>query len=228
MKSLKMILIITTAVAACSMASAQYSKYDFWDNNYTVQALLGAVKYDDLVFQAQDGENVEIDLSTLPQLGGAWTTLPAEPGRFELGLECSFLLGFRFDKVNYLQAGGSGLYVSLSMSMWMFDLAGGGYANLYLDEGRKVRLYAGAGPLMNYAYYSTERDFDDTTPNVSTTESVFGLGVYARTGIEFRIHRYGMLGVGARGTWSNVDFSEFSSNSDLVGIAAFASYTAGF
>ncbi len=51
--------------------------------------------------------------------------------------------------------------------------------------------------------------------------------VYARAGFEFRIYEKGMLGLGARGTWSNVDFSEVGGSTDLVGIAAFVTFTAG-
>ena len=212
-----------------SSAQAQYHKYDTWVNNYTVQALLGAGRYENLKFDAPDSgaEPVEVDLSVIPQLGGAWTTMP-NGQRFQYGLECSFLLGFRLDSVNYASAGGNGLYISLSTSMWMFDLAGGVYASVFVDKGQKVRIYGGAGPLMTYADYKTDQDFSNDEPNQSTHESAFGLGVYARTGFEFRIHQRGMLGLGARGTWSSVDFSNIGGSSELVGIAAFATYTAGF
>ena len=109
--------------------------------------LLGAVQYEDLKFDAPDsGGTEQIDVSLLPQLGGAWTTSPQYGERLQYGLECSFLLGFRFDKVNYASIGGSGAFISISTSMWMFDLAGGGYASIFLDEGQKFRIYGGTGP----------------------------------------------------------------------------------
>lgn len=209
---------------------AQYGTYDYWDKNYTVQALLGAVQFENLKIDntSGTGDPVEVDVSLVPQLGAAWGTLPGE-GRFQLGLEASFLLGFRLDTVNAASIGGSGLYVSISTSMWMFDLAGGPYANLFLDKKKRVRLYGGVGPLMTYVDYRSERKETDTDEEVyDTNESVFGIGVYARAGVEFRIYEYGMLGVGARGTWSNVDFSDVGGNSELVGGAAFVSFTAGF
>jgi hypothetical protein len=223
-------IVLTGLVLALSSgtAKAQYHKYDTWDKNYTVQALLGAVQFDSLKFTPEDSlDPVEVDLSLIPQLGGAWTTLP-KGERFQYGLECSFLLGFRFDEVNYASVGGSGLYISLSTSMWMFDFAGGGYASLFLDKGRKVRIYAGGGPLMMYADYRADKDYSDASPDESSQESAFGLGLYARTGFEFRVHGKGMLGLGARGTWSTVDFTEIGGSSELTGIAAFISYTAGF
>ncbi|MCF7817217.1 MAG: hypothetical protein K9M54_04985 [Kiritimatiellales bacterium] len=210
-------------------ARAQYHTYDVWNENFTVQALLGAVQFDNLKFKVSDSTTPEeIDLSLIPQLGGAWGTLP-KGDRLQYGLECSFLLGFMADKVNYIYLGGGGARASISTSMWMFDLAGGVYANLFLDKSKKVRLYGGAGPLMVYADYQNDTAYDDgTTPADNTNETAFGVGVYARTGIEFRIYEQGMLGMGARGSWSSVDFSDVGGSSDLVGLAVFVSFTAGF
>jgi hypothetical protein len=210
----------------------QYATYDSWDKNYTVQALLGAVQFENLKFDVPDADPsapTEVDVSLIPQLGAAWGTLP-KGDRFQYGLECSFLLGFRFDDINYLYAGGGGLYASISTSMWMFDLAGGPYASLFLDKKRRVRLYIGGGPLMTYADYRTDTEYPENNPgaeDVTESESAFGIGVYARTGFEFRIFEKGMLGLGARGVWSNVDFSEYGGSTDLAGGAVFVSFTAG-
>ena len=82
---------------------------------------------------------------------------------------------------------------------------------------------------MTYAAYRSDTDYptDEPRPDESLNESVFGIGVYARAGFEFRIYEAGMLGLGVRGTWSNVDFSEAGGSSELVGTAAFVSFTAG-
>lgn len=224
----KTVFATLAALLLAGVAQAQYNTYDYWDEPYIVQALLGAVQYENLKFDVENGtETEEIDLSIIPQLGAGWGTLP-KGDRFQYGLECSFLLGFMLDEITYLAAGGGGLYVNISTSMWMFDLAGGPYASLFLDKNKKLRIYAAGGPLMTYADYRTDRDYSDASPDQSTQESAFGLGLYARTGFEFRIHRKGMLGMGARGTWSTVDFTEIGGSSELVGIAAFVSYTAGF
>lgn len=224
----KIILAGFAALLLSTSTWAQEHKYDTWEENYTVQALLGAVKYEDLKFDNTDGTDpIEVDMSLIPQLGGAWTTMP-QGEKFQYGLECSFLLGFKFDKVNYLSAGGSGLHVSISTSMWMFDLAGGGYANYWLTDS--IRLYGGAGPLMMYSDYRSEREEEGGAEDgtYSDNESAFGIGLYTRTGIEFQVHQHGYLGAGARWNWSSVDFSDVGGTSDLSGIAAFVSYTAGF
>jgi hypothetical protein len=84
---------------------------------------------------------------------------------------------------------------------------------------------------MTYADYRTDTDYPEEDPNDpenwSSSESAFGIGVYARAGFEFRIYEKGMLGLGARGTWSSVDFSDVGGSTDLVGGAVFASFTAG-
>jgi hypothetical protein len=225
MKRVFGVLLAVSTLSLIPRVHAQSHKYDTWDQNYKVQALLGAVKYEDLKFTNDDGTDAtEIDMSTIPQLGGAWSTLP-KGERLQYGLECSFLLGFKFDSVNYAYLGGNGAYVSISTSMWMIDFAGGAYANIWLTDN--LRMYGGAGPLMVFADYRSDRDYDDTTPDVSSNESAFGIGVYARTGFEFRIHQMGMLGLGVRGNWSNVDFSDVGGNSDISGIAGFVTYTAG-
>lgn len=230
MRMLKPLLTALSILLTASAAQAQYHKYDVWEENYTVSGILGAVQYDKLKFTPPDaaqGETVEVDVSLLPQLGGAWTTLPKDE-RFQYGLECSFLLGFRLDNVNHVYLGGNGAYISLSTSMWTFDLAGGVYASLFVDKGQKFRIYAGGGPNMIFASYRTERSYDDGTPDNSGSESAFGLGLYARAGVEFRLQEKGMLGLGVRGNWAELDFTEVGGSSDVVGTAVYVSYTAGF
>lgn len=199
--------------------------YDYWDKNYIVQALLGAVQYENLKFDVE-GTSKQIDLSLIPQIGAGWGTVPKGNRRFQYGLECSFLLGFMSDDIDFYTGAGNSLHVRISTDMWMFDLAGGPYANVYIDKKHRFRLYIAAGPLLTYADYSTDCD-EACAPEYDDDDSAFGIGVYARTGLEFRIFGAGMLGVGVRGSWANVDFSDVGGNSDLTGLAAFVSFTAG-
>ena len=225
MKFTKLALLGFTTLLLSTTVRAQDHTYDYWGENYTVQSLLGVVQYENLKFNVE-GTTKEIDLSLLPQLGAGWGTLP-RGDRFQYGLECSFLMGFMADDISFISAGGSGLYVKISTSMWMFDLAGGPYANLFLDKNHKVRIYAAAGPLMTYANYRSRREDASLPEDTTDYESAFGIGVYARTGFEFRIYEAGMLGLGVRGSWANIDLSDVGGSSELTGLAAFVSFTAG-
>ena len=49
---------------------------------------------------------------------------------------------------------------------------------------------------MMYADYRTDKQLSDGLENEVAHESAFGIGAYARTGVEFRVHEYGMLGLG--------------------------------
>ena len=224
MKAKLTLLTLLTTLALSVTTQAQYNTYDVWENPYIVQALLGAVQFENLKLDVE-GETEEIDLSIIPQFGAGWGTIP-KGDRFQYGLECSFLMGFMADDISFISSGGTAT-IRISASMWMFDLAGGPYASLFLDKKHRVRIYAAGGPLMTYASYRSTREDSSIDDDVDTDESAFGIGLYARTGFEFRIYEAGMLGLGLRGSWANVDLSDVGGSSDLTGIAAFVSFTAG-
>ncbi|HSR88008.1 MAG TPA: hypothetical protein VLL07_03560, partial [Pontiella sp.] len=81
--------------------------------------------------------------------------------------------------------------------------------------------------LMMYADYNSDKDLSDDTTD-DEDESAFGVGAYARAGLEFRVYQYGMLGMGVRSIYADIDFSEVSGTTDVRGIAAFVTFTAGF
>ncbi len=220
MKINTLVLTGVVSLMLVGVVRAEDATYDTWNHNYVVQALLGAVQYENLKIDVDGGE-AEVDLSIIPQIGAGWGTVP-KGDHFQYGLECSFLLGFMADDISF-RAGGGSTVVNVSASMWMFDIAGGPYASLFLDKNKKVRIYAAGGPLLTYANYRA----DASIPEEDHSESVFGLGLYARTGIEFRIYEAGMLGLGVRGSWASVDLAEVGGKSDLTGMAAFISFTAG-
>lgn len=206
----------------CMIGAITSEAREYGEPNYAIQALLGGARYDGLEFEttADDGSSVTTtDMSRLPQLGGAWSTLP-KGDKLQFGLECSFLLGFKFDDVTTYN-GAHGTYVDVSSSLWLFDIAGGAYLNL--DLGEKLRVYGAAGPVMMVGLYNTETDYN----NVNQSETEVGFGLYARAGLELKVQRNGYLGAGLRGTYSSLDFSEAGGSSDLKGIGVFLTYTAG-
>ncbi|MDF7807459.1 hypothetical protein P4E94_08420 [Pontiellaceae bacterium B12219] len=201
-----------------AVANGQYEEEE---SNFTIQALLGGVRYDGLEFTGPGGSNTT-DMASLPQLGGAWSTKPENEG-LSFGLECTFLLGFKFDDVT-TYTGASSIYVTSSSSLWLIDFSGGGFANLML--GNKVWAYAAAGPLVMLSFYDSDEQYSDGSPGTSQSETAYGFGAYARTGLEFEVHNGGYLGAGVRWNWSNIDFDVVDSGSNVSGIAGFLTYTA--
>jgi hypothetical protein len=224
-------LAVVLAATLTIAARGQDNKYDVWEETYTVQALLGAIKFDDLKFDLEDGQNETVDISILPQIGGAWSTLP-KGDRFQYGLETTFLWGFRTKDVDYIQIN-SGLRARVSISYWTIDFSGGGYVSLSLNKNKTVRIYGAIGPLLMYADYDQDKDLDDDPDgdfgdNDGDDESAFGFGVYGRAGLEFRVYKYGMLGMGVRTVYADLDFSNVGGTTDVRGIAGFVTFTAGF
>jgi hypothetical protein len=202
-------------------ASAQYGEED---SNFTIQALLGGAQYDGLEFtNTGPGGTNTADMSNLPQLGGAWSTKPKDEG-LSFGLECTFLLGFKFDDIT-TYTGVANNYVSASTSLWLIDFSGGAYANLML--GKKLRLYGAAGPLLMLSFYKSDQNATTGVNATSQSETGYGFGAYARTGFEFEVHNGGYLGVGVRGNWSNLDNNDAGASSEVSSIAGFITYTAG-
>ncbi|MDF7799709.1 hypothetical protein P4C99_09540 [Pontiellaceae bacterium B1224] len=214
--------IIYTMILGLMVAAVARGQYGEEEGNFTIQALLGGVQYDGLDFTSPDGTNTT-DMASLPQLGGVWSTVP-KGDKLSFGLECTFLLGFKFDDTSYY-AGNNNIYVSASSYLWLIDFSGGGYANLML--GKKARLYGAAGPLIMLSFYGSKQEYTSGTPNSSQSETAYGFGAYARAGLEFEVHNGGYLGAGVRCNWSNIDFDAVSNSSDVSGIAGFITYTAG-
>ena len=99
---MKINTLALTGLATLMLAGTAYAQeatYDTWNHNYIVQALLGAVQYENLKLDVNGGE-AEVDLSIIPQLGAGWGTVP-KGDRFQYGLECSFLLGFMVDDISF-------------------------------------------------------------------------------------------------------------------------------
>ena len=91
MKSKNKIMLAGIVAVLTVNSVFAYEDYDVEPKNYAIQALLGGVRYDDLVFPSNDGDaDSTTDMSTLPQLGGAWSTLP-KGEKLQFGLEATFV-----------------------------------------------------------------------------------------------------------------------------------------
>ena len=104
--------------------------------------------------------------------------------------------------------------------MVIADIGFGMYGSQMLSE--TVRLYGGLGPLVQWG----DGKFEDEL--TSTTESGFGVGWYARVGLEFRMKPGEFFGVGVRGTSSEIDFGGSVGDVDTDALQVFVTYTYGF
>ncbi len=209
--------LITVLISTSAMAQTT-------ERGASIQALLGAVRYDDIVIDnGYGGFSGTVDTSTMPQFGGIWST-PSKGGKIQVGLECNFLMAFNYGSAAYNP--NPTTRVSTDYNVWMFELAGGVYGHLFLGKGDMIRLYAATGPLMmsSILHAYTYQDGLVNDSYYYNSEYAFGWGFYARTGIELRVQEFGMLGLGVRGSWADTDLG---SGSDLVGIAACVSFTSG-
>jgi hypothetical protein len=87
-----------------------------------------------------------------------------------------------------------------------------------------MRLYVGGGPMMEWCWYHQ----DSINAFASGDGSGFGVGWYARTGIEFNVSRNSMVGLGVR--WSDVKMDVSGNLGDLKvdGFLVMLTLTQGF
>ncbi|HEX5051178.1 MAG TPA: hypothetical protein VFZ65_05365 [Planctomycetota bacterium] len=159
----------------------------------------GATVYDNI--EAKRGPvTVTSDDVTIPSLGGG-AQLKLGGDGIDLGLEA--FLGFNWRASSTaIAVGGGGAAVAVDTDLFLFDLYGGPFASAFLGSG--ARVYVSAGPLMQWATYDERGNGDG---------SGFGLGYYARTGLEFVVGRGSFVGLGVR--WSQAEIDVDNNLGDL-------------
>jgi len=181
------------------------------------QGYFGAAFYE---LEGEGATAQEAD-STFPTIGGGaqWNFVGEDA--FRLGLEG--LLGFGWQSnISAFSSAGGGATVAVNVDLLVIDLFGGPFASMFL--GDNVRVYGGAGPLMQWATY----DQDGPTSQTSGEGDGFGFGYYARTGIDIAITPNNMIGFGVRWSDSTVDLSGGINDVDVSGLLAMITVTQGF
>ena len=183
------------------------------------QGMIGITRMENLETDRVEGSN---DFNQMPLIAGAFQW-PLWGNRIDLGLEAGGSLSFRTNGGGfYFRSGGA--VVAVNIDTFLFDLNGGLFASTHL--GDKLRLYGGAGPLLQFANYSYQPDIAGTIS--SRSSSGFGGGWYARAGLEIVVSRAMMIGIGARWSDSQVSLGSGLGNLDVSGTQAFVSFTSGF
>jgi hypothetical protein len=163
-----------------------------------------------------DTDGSDESLSQFPVLGGgAQWKLAGE--RIDFGVEALLGFGWRADGKAFA-VGGNGAAIAVEVDMLLVELYGGPFVSTFLGE--HLRLYAAAGPEMQWINYDqsgptgTEGDGDG-----------FGTGFYARTGLEFVASPDMLIGVGVRWVDTTADMSGDLGDLDMQGYQAVVTFS---
>jgi hypothetical protein len=149
-------------------------------------------------------------------------------GSTHFGLDGTILVGWR-SRDSSVSAGNGQAELKLDTNLWLVDLAMGIYAQTIL--GQHWRLYLAAGPLMLFGEYSEESEEEDleVTPteerDSSSSDSGFGIGGYARVGLEYRLANHAFMGLCVRAIDTNLEFDSALDDSGLSGVQGFITYS---
>ena len=198
-----------------------------------VQAFIGAAEFDEdpMTFSKASSDDPDAyttnDLSSMPFLGVGGQYAFSE-GNSHFGLDGTILVGWR-SRDSSVSAGNGQAEVKLDTDLWLIDLAMGVYAQTIF--GQRWRLYVAAGPLMLFGEYSEDSEEEDSaaTPTEerksSSSDSGFGIGGYARVGLEYRLANNAFMGLCVRGVTTNLEFDNALDDSGLSGVQGFISYS---
>jgi len=196
-----------------------------------VQVLVGAGGYDSesLTFRSQtSGGTTSEDLSTMPVVGLAGQ-YPLSTGEVEIGIEGGALFGWHSRRTTIV-SNINQTNIRIEASFWLADVSAGIYAGRTLGEN--WRTYAAVGPTLLFAEYSEDRTSrPDPLPvqdAVDNGASEFGVGGYARLGLDYQLTPGGYVGICLRGVASNLAFDSPGSGTDVSGAQGFVTFSRWF
>ncbi len=188
-----------------------------------VQGIFALADVGDTGFDPQPGlVEDELRLGTVPYVGAAWQ-VPLNDAAVRVGWEAGGMFGWRTDSRTEDQ--GNGLILVVDDEFLVLE----GFAGLLVSAqaGELVRLYAAAGPSVNYAQVDTEL-LDATMQPREVDGSGWGLGWYARTGVEVQATPDLAVGVGARFVDSTIDLGRDLGDLDYDALQILLTFTATF
>jgi hypothetical protein len=152
---------------------------------------------------------------------GAAAQKPFNKELLEYGLEAGVNLCMENDNnVLHASAGSSGgsVRVAIDNELFLLDYFMGGY--VAVNPAKRLRLYAGAGPLLIYGSWEHEPDENDDDLN-DETESQLSAGVYGRAGIEVGISQKISVGAGIRAMTTGLEFNDSAGDVKVEGSQVF-------
>jgi hypothetical protein len=134
------------------------------------------------------------------------------------GIEIGGLFHWQSDIRSYVissdESGGT-VAGSLDINAFLFDYFFGAY--LSVDPAKWMRFYLGAGPLLIFGSRTTENVNPFTEKKESVHDSGYGVGNYARLGVEFIFTDRVIFSVSARHTWTNLSLEGPTDKLDIEG-----------
>jgi hypothetical protein len=187
-----------------------------------LQALVGVNLLDpgELVLEDVDdgdpGAFAVAEYSAMPSVGVAGMQ-PLTHDPLHVGLEGTLFFSWWVDEAETFASGD----VDVDTRLLITDLGIGPYVSTSM--GRNVRAYAGAGAAFLFAALDVESDAAEDDPDSWS----FGVGGYARAGLELRLGDGSLLGLGVRGVAADLDFDGDHPDAAADGLQVFLTYTTG-
>lgn len=209
------LLLACTSCAATQQDSFEWNPEEP-ERKSSIQGFMGVMELDDQRYDLPPGlgEYADSEIGTMPALGFAVQRKVAGE-RLQFGIEGGVTVGFERDTAAF-NVGNSVIIVG-NNNLILGDAFLGMYAALLLGDG--ARIYAGAGPLLQYA--DVELEFDDGGSNSRLDQSGFGWGAYGRVGIEFDFGGGQRIGFFMRRLESSVDIGDDLGETDFKATQAF-------
>ena len=166
----------------------------------------------------KESEHVEGGVYDLP-LVGLVVQKQVNKGGFELGVETGAFFSIRGETRVVSVSGGSGggsVNVTYDNKMLLFDYFGGVYIGARL--AKRLRLYAGCGPLIIYGHREIEPEPYGPPETETETDAGLSVGLYGRTGIEFIFTDRVIVGAGVRGMTSGLNLQSTIGSTRVEGL----------
>jgi hypothetical protein len=225
------------ALLICFLLSTAAPRGALAASSRILQGVVGGARFDadSLSFRLSHEESGEDeDLSSMPWVGFIGQHLFAG-GSTRFGIEGGVQFGWR-SRDTSIVAGSNQAVIRVDSSLWLLDLSAG----VCLDRrlGQRWRLYLAAGPAMVFGEYDEDEDVssgEDTADPGATaafegeSESEFGIGGYARAGLEYEFAPRALIGFCVRGLATNMEFDNTVDTAARVsGVQAFVTFTRDF
>ena len=166
-------------------------------------------------YNNSDIEGKDFDTSIF----GADAQGPFGGGLLKYGIETGAIFSVDSDVQHFRASSGSNggtAAVAVEVDSFIMDYFFGGYFGL--EPSKWLRLYVGAGPLLIWGIQSTEPKDSDSDELSSNSEIKFGVGLYARAGIDIFLSEQFGLNIGTRINETTLSFEDTTGNVDIEGL----------